>query len=195
MKMKLFTVIMLVVLFSVSGCGKTDEKNYGAEIDVKESNKSSVEYDVDNLLREQKIVFIMSVSSYSEPYVEGYFIDTKGKKHIYGLYEHSPFESIEKEYAYLLEHYDEFESVDFFDDTTLRNCTEYLYHVNIDSELKTEGTAIMDFPLKQLYGIRVIDGHEEFVFLGSETGITESLDDPSAVHIFEEFGDTWYLLR
>ena len=38
------------------------------------------EYDVDNLLEKQKIVFIMSVSSYSEPYVEGYFIDTKGKK-------------------------------------------------------------------------------------------------------------------
>lgn len=37
------------------------------------------EYDVDNLLEKQKIVFIMSVSSYSEPYVEGYFIDTKGK--------------------------------------------------------------------------------------------------------------------
>ncbi len=38
------------------------------------------EYDVDNLLEKQKIVFIMPVSSYSEPYVEGYFIDTKGKK-------------------------------------------------------------------------------------------------------------------
>lgn len=37
------------------------------------------EYDVDNLLEKQKIVFIMPVSSYSEPYVEGYFIDTKGK--------------------------------------------------------------------------------------------------------------------
>ena len=67
------------------------------------------EYDVDNLLEKQKIVFIMSVSSYSEPYVEGYFIDTKGKKHIYGLYGQAPFESIEK---------------------------EYLYHVNIDSERK-----------------------------------------------------------
>ena len=71
-------------------------------------------YDVDNLLEKQKIVFIMPVSSYSEPYVEGYFIDTKGKKHIYGLYGQAPFESIEK---------------------------EYLYHVNIDSERKTEGTS------------------------------------------------------
>ena len=49
------------------------------------------EYDVDNLLEKQKIVFIMPVSSYSEPYVEGYFIDTKGKKHIYGLYGQAPF--------------------------------------------------------------------------------------------------------
>lgn len=54
-------------------------------------------YDVDNLLEKQKIVFIMPVSSYSEPYVEGYFIDTKGKKHIYGLYGQAPFESIEME--------------------------------------------------------------------------------------------------
>ena len=126
------------------------------------------EYDVDNLLEKQKIVFIMPVSSYSEPYVEGYFIDTKWKKHIYGLYGQAPFESIEK---------------------------EYLYHVNIDSERKTEGTTIMDYPLKQLYGIRVIDDNEEFVFLESETGITERLDDPSAVQIYEEFGEEWYVLR
>ena len=103
MKKKLFIVIMVVVLFSVSGC---DNNNHGEKNDVNESNKSSVEYDVDNLLEKQKIVFIMSVSSYAEPYVEGYFIDTKGKKHIYGLYEQAPFESIEKEYTYLLEHYD-----------------------------------------------------------------------------------------
>lgn len=134
--------------------------------DVNEPNKSSVEYDVDNLLEKQKKVFIMSVSSYSEPYVEGYFIDTKGKKHIYGLYGQAPFESIEKEYAYLLEHYDEFEMVEFW-----------------------------DYPLKQLYGIRVKDDNEEFVFLESETGITERLDDPSAVQIYEEFGEEWYVLR
>lgn len=108
----------------------------------------------------------MSVSSCSEPYVEGYFIDTKGKKHIYGLYGQAPFESIEKEYAYLLEHYDEFEMVEFG-----------------------------DYPLKQLYGIRVIDDNEEFVFLESETGITERLDDPSAAQIYEEFGEEWYVLR
>ena len=192
MKKKLFIVIIVVVLFSVSGC---ENNNHGEKNDVNESNKSSVEYDVDNLLEKQKIVFIMSVSSYAEPYVEGYFIDTKGKKHIYGLYEQAPFESIEKEYAYLLEHYDEFEMVDFWDDTTLKNCTEYLYHVNIDSERKTEGTTIMDYPLKQLYGIRVIDDNEEFVFLESETGITERLDDPSAAQIYEEFGEEWYVLR
>ena len=93
MKKELFIVIMVVVLFSVSGC---DNNNHGEKNDVNESNKSSVEYDVDNLLQKQKIVFIMSVSSYAEPYVEGYFIDTKGKKHIYGLYEQAPFESIER---------------------------------------------------------------------------------------------------
>ena len=117
-------------------------------------------------MEKQKIVFIMSVSSYSEPYVEGYFIDTKGKKHIYGLYGQTPFESIEKEYAYLLEHYDEFEMVEFG-----------------------------DYPLKQLYGIRVIDDNEEFVSHESETGITERLDDPSAAQIYEEFGEEWYVLR
>ena len=165
MKKKLFIVIIVVVLFSVSGC---ENNNHGEKNDVNEPNKSSVEYDVDNLLEKQKIVFIMSVSSYSEPYVEGYFIDKKGKKHIYGLYEQAPFELIEK---------------------------EYLYHVNIDSERKTEGTTIMDYPLKQLYGIRVIDDNEEFVFLESETGITERLDDLSAVQIYEEFGEEWYVLR
>lgn len=58
-----------------------------------------------------------------------------------------------------------------------------------------EGTTIMDYPLKQLYGIRVIDDNEEFVFLESETGTTERLDDLSAVQIYEEFGEEWYVLR
>ena len=53
----------------------------------------------------------------------------------------------------------------------------------------------MDYPLKQLYGIRLIDDNEEFVFLESETGITERLDDSSAVQIYEEFGEEWYVLR
>ena len=183
------------MVFIVAGCGKKNEMNYGADFDVKESNMSGIESNDDKVGMNQKIVFVMSVSSYEEPYAEGYFIDTTGKKHIYGLYEQQPFETIEKEYAYLLEHYDEFETVDFFDETTLKKCTESLYHVNADSELRTEGTAIMDFPLKQLYGIRVTDGQEEFVFLGSETGISERLDDPAADKIFEEFGDKWYSLR
>ena len=195
MKTKLITVIILAVAFIAVGCGKKNKINSETDADVKESNQLSIEYDSDNFELNQKIVFIMSVSSYAEPYAEGYFIDTTGKKHIYGLYEQKPFETIEKEYAYLLEHYDEFETVDFFDETTLKKCTESLYHVNTDSELRTEGTAIMDFPLKQLYGIRVTDGQEEFVFLGSETGISERLDDPAADIIFKEFGDKWYLLK
>ena len=94
---------MVIGLAIISGCGKTDKIN------------QSVEYDIDNTLMNQKIVYIMSVSSYDEPYAAGYFIDEKGKKHIYRLYDQGPFESIEKEYAYLLEHYDEFEVIDFFD--------------------------------------------------------------------------------
>lgn len=77
MKKKLFIVIIVVVLFSVSGC---ENNNHGEKNGVNEPNKSSVEYDVDNLLEKQKIVFIMSVSSYSEPYVERLFYRYKREK-------------------------------------------------------------------------------------------------------------------
>ncbi len=176
MKIKLFAVI--TVLFMISGCGKNDQR-----------------VDIDTILANQKILFIMSVSSYDEPYSTGYFIDGKGKKHIYGPYLQHPFESIEKEYAFFLEHYDEFETIDFFDDKTLRKCIKYLYHVNSDSDIITEGEAIMDAPLKQLYGIRLNDDQEEFVWLGSEPGISKRLDDPSSDLIFKKFGEKWYLIK
>lgn len=195
MKIKQFAILLIIGLLFVSGCEKTDDNKKSAENVVKETDESGIEYDIDYIMTNQKIVFIMSVSSYSEPYAEGYFIDTEGKKHIYGLYDQQPFESIEKEYAYLMEHYDEFEVVDFFDNTALRKCVDHLYHVDIDSEIRTEGEAIMDAPLKQLYGIRLLDGCEEFVWLGSEPGISERLDDASSDKIFETFGSKWYLLK
>ena len=76
----------------------------------------------------------------------------------------------------LLKHYDEFETIDFFDDKTLRKCIKYLYHVNADSDIVTEGEAIMDAPINQLYGIRLKDDQEEFVWLGLDSGILKKLD-------------------
>lgn len=136
MKIKLLAVI--TILFVISGCEKNDQS-----------------VDIDNILMNQKIVFIMSVSSYDEPYSTGYFIDEK----------------------------------------TLRKCVKYLYHVNTDSAIRTEGEAIMDAPIKQLYGIRLVDDQEEFVWLGSEPGISERLDDSSSDLVFKEFGDKWYLIK
>lgn len=45
--------------------------------------------------------------------------------------------------------------------------------------------------MKQLYGVRIADGKEEFVFLKSYTGESEKLDDPYANFICNEFGDNW----
>lgn len=173
---KLLAALTIMGLIIISGCGK-----------------ANIPYDIDQILREQKIVYIMSVSSYDEPYTAGYFIDGNGKKHIYGLYNQRPFESIEKEYAYLLEHYDEFETMDFFEDKTLKKCTQLLYYVNTDSETRKEGEVIFDCPYYILYGIKQIDGHEEIVRLESYSGILERLDDLSADQIYEIFGDKWYL--
>lgn len=189
MRKMLLVAVSVMIILIVSGCGASENN------DTIENTVVTDKADVDTILENQKIVFIMSISSYSEPYAEGYFVDANGKKHIYRLHEQPPFDTIEAEYAYLLEHYDEFEIVDFFDDATLRTCTEYLYHVNSDSKINSEGVAIMDFPLKQLYGIRMLDGKEEFVWLGSETGISSKLEDQSAIQIFEVFGDEWYLLE
>lgn len=176
MKTKLSAALAIMGLIIITGCAK-----------------ANIPYDIDQILREQKIVYIMSVSSYDEPYTEGYFIDGNGKKHIYGLYNQRPFESIEKEYAYLLEHYDEFETVDFFDDKMLRECTESLYCINPNSETRKEGNVIFDCPYYILYGIKQIDGDEEIVWLESYSGILERLDDSSADQIYEIFGDKWYL--
>lgn len=178
MKTKLLTALTIMGLIIISGCAK-----------------ANIPYDIDQILREQKIVYIMSVSSYDEPYTEGYFIDGNGKKHIYGLYNQRPFESIEKEYAYLLEHYDEFETMDFFDDKMLRECTESLYRVNPNSETRKEGQVIFDCPYYILYGIKQIDGHEEIVQLEGYSGILERLDDSFADQIYEIFGDKWYLRK
>lgn len=175
MRTKLLAVIIMCILI-ISSCGRAEKS------------------DIDNLLRNQKIVFIMSVSSYDEPYAEGYFIDGKGKKHVYGLLD-QPFESIEKEYAYLMEHYDEFKTMDFFDDNSLRECTEALYHVDPDSETRREGEVIFDYPEYILYGIRQTDGQEEFVRLEAYSGILERLDDSSADLIYEIFGDAWYSMK
>lgn len=191
MKTKFMAVIM--ALFSISGCAKDNNLDQSSDIVTDESSQVSIEYDIEEILAEQKIIFIMSVSSYDNPYSAGYFIDEKGVKHIYELYNQRPFESIEKEYAYLLEHYDEFETTDFFDDSTFKTCIDYLYHVNADSEIRKEGQAIMDAEIHQLYGIRLIDDNEEFVWLGSEPGIKQRLNDSSSDQIFELFGDNWYV--
>ena len=175
-KTKLLAVIVIMGILIVSSCGKAGKN------------------DIDALLMNQKIVFIMSVSSYEEPYAEGYFIDGKGKRHVYGLFDH-PFESIEKEYAYLMEHYDEFKTNDLFDDKNLRECAEALYHVDPDSETRKEGEVIFDCPEYILYGIRQIDGQEEFVRLEAYSGILERLDDSSADLIYEIFGDAWYSMK
>ena len=91
--------------------------------------------------------------------------------------------------------YDEFETIDFFDDKTLRKCIKYLYHVNADSDIVTEGEAIMDAPINQLYGIRLKDDQEQFVWLGLDSGTLKKLDDSSTDLIFEKFGDKWYMVK
>lgn len=66
MKTKLLAALTIMGLIIISGCAR-----------------ANIPYDIDQILRQQKIVYIMSVSSYDEPYTEGYFIDGNGKKHIY----------------------------------------------------------------------------------------------------------------
>lgn len=74
--------------------------------------------------REIQIVFMMWIASYDEPYSNGYFIDGKGTKHIYKCSGVMPMYPVEDEYTYLLEHYDEFETMAYFDDETLKKCAE-----------------------------------------------------------------------
>ena len=53
----------------------------------------------------------------------------------------------------------------------------------------------MDAPINQLYGIRLKDDQEEFVWLGLDSGILKKLDDSSTDLIFEKFGDKWYMVK
>lgn len=142
--------------------------------------------DIDLILENQKIIFLQSISSYEETYAAGYFIDSNGKKHIYKLNDRQPFRSIGETYEYLLKHYDEFETTDYFDDITLKKCVRHLYCVNKDANVMEKGEVIIDAPEITLYGIRQKNDQEEFVWLGSECGISKKLDDPSAYWILEE---------
>lgn len=186
---KKFLLAMMAIMILLSGC----------------ENKSqySIDYDMDTVLNHQKIIFIVSVCDYDEQYIYndryGYFIDQTGRKHIFDvheLYNHTSFVPIEQKYAYLLEHYEEFEAKDFLDDSKLRECIDYLYHVNPDAEIRTEGEVVVSEAAEReptLYGVRMVNNHEEFVWLGTNVGsyFSQRLDDPSADFIFEEFGSQW----
>lgn len=186
---KKFLLALMAVMILLSGCG----------------NKSqySIDYDIDTVLDNQKIIFIVSVYDCDEKYIYsnryGYFIDQTGRKHIFDvheLYNQTSSVSIEQKYTYLLEHYEEFEVKDFLDDSKLRKCIDYLYHVNSDAEIRSEGEIVVsEDPDREptLYGVRMVNNHEEFVWLGKNVGsyYSERLDDPSADLIFEEFGSQW----
>lgn len=191
--MKKFIAMVAATALLLTGCEQLGGKSKTARQTSDFIGNNVSEINIDQVLPDQKIVFMMWIASYDEPYSSGYFIDGKGMKHIYKRSDVKPMYSVDVEYAYLLEHYDEFETTAYFDDATLKKCTECLYQVNANAEVRTEGKAIADAPEKKLYGVRMIDGHEEFVFLGSEPGIVKRLDDAASDQIFELFGDKWYL--
>ena len=197
MKKRILTTCIMVGLVLCSGCAKrgTEGAPKIMEQSTSKSDQTAAQTDVDQILKNQKIIFIMSVSSYEDPYAAGYFIDASGKKHRYELYDRGPFRSIEEEYVFLLERYDEFEPAEGFEDQLFQDCVGNLCLVNPEAPREKEGTVIMDYPYKALYGIRQKDGREEIVFLESDTGIRESLKDPHAEKLYEAFGESWYLLK
>lgn len=190
---KKFLLALMAILILLSGC--VNKSQY------------SIDYDMDTVLNNQKIIFIVSVYDHDEGYIYnaryGYFIDQTGRKHIFDvheLYNQTSSVSIEQKYAYLLEHYAEFEAKDFLDDSKLRNCIDYLYHVNPNAEIRSEGEVVAsEAPEREptLYGVRMVNDHEEFVWLGHNVGsyYSERLDDPSADLIFQEFGSQWDTLE
>ena len=207
MKKRIITAIILITALT-TGCGSTESASQDSDnsaskvtssVEQKTENETyttdanEISDDTIQEYEDQKIIFMMWIASYDEPYSKGYFIDGKGMKHTYERPDTKPMYQVEDEYAYLIEHYDEFDSAEYFDDDTLKQCVEYLNKVNADAEIKTEDKAIADAPEKSLYGVRMNNGQAEFVFLGSEPGISKRLDDGSADKIFELFGDDWYL--
>ena len=208
MKKRIITAIILITALVTTGCGSTESASQDSDnsaskvtssVEQKTENETyttdanEISDDTIQEYEDQKIIFMMWIASYDEPYSKGYFIDGKGMKHTYERQDTKPMYQVEDEYAYLIEHYDEFDSAEYFDDDTLKQCVEYLNKVNADAEIKTEDKAIADAPEKSLYGVRMNNGQAEFVFLGSEPGISKRLDDGSADKIFELFGDDWYL--
>lgn len=208
MKKGIITAIILTAALVTTGCGdikstsqdhEVSTLNTSSSFEQKTANETATADEdeiADDIIQEyenQKIVFMMWIASYDEPYSKGYFIDGKGMKHIYERPDTKPMYSVEDEYAYLIEHYDEFDTAEYFDNDTLKQCMECLFKVNADAKIRTDGTAIADAPEKSLYGIRMNDDQAEFIFLGSEPGISKRLDDASADKIFELFGDKWYL--
>ncbi len=201
MKKRILIMCIMIGLALCSGCAEREsgvktEDTPGIEKQLStESNQEEVQANVDQILKNQKIIFIMSVSSFDEPYAAGYFIDADGKKHRYEMYDRRPFNSIDEEYAFLLEHYDEFEAEEGFEKNLFKDCVWTLCLVNSEAPRKKEGIVIMDYPYEALYGIRQKDGREEIVFLESTTGVHETLNDSYAEKLYEAFGETWYSLK
>lgn len=62
---------------------------------------------------------------------------------INAMLEEEPFESLEEEYAYVMEHLEELETVDFWDQETLKSCVEALYCVDANAKVKKQNSGFM----------------------------------------------------
>ena len=152
------------------------------------------EEEITSILENQEFLFMMSYRSYSERYIAGYAIGRDGKKYSYALENSWPFESPEEEFSYITGHFDELETVELWDEETVRACTEALYSVDAGAKIKKGGRIAEDAPFAGFCGIRVKDGKREFISLMSnDSGLTEKLKDPSADFIMEQTGDRWSL--
>ena len=198
MKQRLLAIIMLMVIMSYTGCGKTNQNDSGEDatsdfdiVDIEKSPQILIDYNINEILENQKIIFLVVEEIFAEGYFDGYFIDGGGKKHLFVLQREDRYQPVEDDFAYLSEHYDEFEGTDFVDKNTLSRWIDYLYHVNEKSTIKEQGEDIADMEVVTLYGIRMIDGKEEFVWLGSYSGVSKRLDDEIADKLFEELGEDW----
>ena len=198
MKQILFALVMIVAILNSVGCGKSDKGDTGSNETVdfdtvvpEELSQPSVEYNIDEILENQKIIFLVVSNNFENQSFKGYFIDGSGEKHLFVLQRDDWYQPVEGDFAYLLEHYDEFEGTDFVDEDTLRRWIDYLYRVDENSIIKAEGEDVVDLAEVTLYGIRTIDGKEEFVWLGSYSGVSRRLDDENVDKLFEELGEDW----
>ncbi len=178
--LKRVCLVFCALCFLLIGC-----KGNSSEKEIQSYEDGQVNYS-------QRIVFILSETSYENGYEnKGYFVLGDGSKCFFDLSEEErTYASIENLYQYLSGHLSEFERMEYLSPEEAEACIACLYEVDETTELKEE-TVYFDGEQYDLYGVRFASEMPEFVLLKGSGGLRKERSDENIEEIIELLGEKW----